>query len=109
MSPKFVCLSTTPEQFLDLNLLDEAFKVKTAFIVKTVSTAYNESKEPEKEKANEIFAQEVNEMAKNHLTYICFHTYLNQIREHKFKDLNILPVLELIAKVFALNELTADC
>lgn len=56
--------------------MDEVFRVKTAFTVKSVSTAYNQSQEPEKEKANEIFAQEVNEMAKIHLKYICFHTYL---------------------------------
>jgi hypothetical protein len=48
-------------------------------------------------------------MAKTHLKYVCFRTYLTSIREHKFTDPNILPVLELIAKVFALNELTTDC
>jgi hypothetical protein len=66
-------------------------------------------KEPEKEKANEIFAQQVNDMAKVHLKYVAFNTFLVKIREHKFKDSNILPQLELVAKVFALNELTADC
>ena len=48
-------------------------------------------------------------MAKTHLKYVCFRTYLTSIREHKFTDPNILPVLELIAKVFALNELNTDC
>lgn len=109
LSTNCVCLGITPEHFLDLNNLDEAFKVKTAFLCKTVSTAYNASKEPEKEKANDIFAAEVNEMAKTHLKYVAFHIYISKIREGKFKDHKILPIMELVGKVFALNELTTDC
>lgn len=109
LSDKFVCLGSSKEHFLNLKNLDEAFKVKASFVIKQVFTAYTESKEPEKEKANEIFAQQVNDMAKVHLKYVAFNTFLVKIREHKFKDPNILPQLELVAKVFALNELTADC
>ena len=57
LSPTFVCLGIKPDHFLDLNLLDEAMKVKIAFIIKNVYTDYTESKEPEKEKANDLFAQ----------------------------------------------------
>lgn len=48
-------------------------------------------------------------MAKLHLKYVAFNTFLVKIRSHKFSDPNILPQLELVAKVFALSELTADC
>lgn len=57
LSDKFVCLGASKEHFLNLQHLDEAFKVKTCYVIKQVFTAYTESKEPEKEKANEIFAQ----------------------------------------------------
>jgi len=80
LSDKFVCLGSSKEHFLNLKNLDEAFKVKTCFVIKQVFTAYTESKVPEKEKANEIFAQEVNEMAKLHLKYVAFNTFLVQIR-----------------------------
>ena len=109
LANKTVCLGSTPESYLDLEFLSKALKVKTSFIIKTVFTAYNESKDPEKEKANEIFAKEVNEMAKTHLIYVAFRTFVTRIREHKFRDANILPHMELIAKVFALHELTNDC
>ena len=109
LATNFICLGTTPEHFMNLTNLDEALKVKTCFILKTVFTAYMESQAPEKIKANELFAHEVNDMARQHLKYVAFSTFLTKIREHKFKDPNIMPHLELIAKVFALNELTTDC
>ena len=109
MATNFICLGSTPEHFLNLNNLDEALKVKTCFVLKDVFTIYTESTAPEKVKANELFAQEVNDMARLHLKYVAFSTFLKKIREHKFQDSNILPHLELIAKVFALNELTTDC
>jgi len=92
-----------------LKFLSQALKVKTSFIVKGVYTAYMESKEPEKEKANDLFAQQVNEMAKAHLKYVAFVTFLAKIHEHVFKDANILPLMELVAKVYALADLCGDC
>lgn len=56
LSDKFVCLGSSREHFLNLKHLDEAFKVKACYMIKQVFTAYTESKEPEKERANEIFA-----------------------------------------------------
>jgi hypothetical protein len=56
LANKTVCLGSTVDCFLNLKFLNKALKVKTSFIVKTISSAYLESKEPEKEKANDLFA-----------------------------------------------------
>jgi len=48
-------------------------------------------------------------MAKQHLKYAVLKIYLNAIEAHKFQDANIKPQLILLAKVFALDELTTDC
>jgi hypothetical protein len=42
-------------------------------------------------------------MSKNHHTYMSFLIYRKVIENHQFKDLNIKPVLLLLAKVFALK------
>jgi hypothetical protein len=48
-------------------------------------------------------------MAKCHLKYSAFATFVKAFRTESFKDKNILPAMELLAKVFALSELTTDC
>jgi hypothetical protein len=52
----FVCKAQSAKDFLDLAAIDEAFKVKTAFLARTVTKAYTASFGSEKEKANDLFA-----------------------------------------------------
>jgi len=41
---------------MDMDVLEKAFAVKTAFLVSTTTAAVEESKQPLKAKLNEIFA-----------------------------------------------------
>lgn len=79
--------------------------VNAAMQLMKVVTLLESSQEPEVVKQNELFADDVQRLAKLHLKYIIFMMARNRIATYPFKDQNIKPILELIASIYALKEL----
>lgn len=69
---------------------------------------YNESKLPTKMKDNETFYQAKNNMTMAHLKYLQLHLFRTNCKEAQFKDSRNMHLLELIAKVYCLEQLLED-
>lgn len=61
-----------------------------------------------KEKENELFAIGVKKMVEVHITYQMFLMAKDRFENGEFKDANIRPVLELVLKVYAVNQLMSE-
>lgn len=58
---------------------------------------------------NEIFAEDLIMMSKNHMLYLSFVIFRDAIEAHQFKNPNSKANLLLLAKIFALKQLQIDC
>ena len=67
-----------------------------------------QSNEPEKIKINDLFAQNITRMSKCHMWYLTFLMAKDNVAQHEFKDPNVKATLEMIMKIFALNQLMQD-
>lgn len=48
-------------------------------------------------------------MSTSHMLYLCFLQYKRRVKRFEFKDESTKNILLLLAKVFALKQLTKDC
>lgn len=64
--------SRTIEEFLSWEHLEKAMATRSLFIVDETHRLLKESKAPSKTRQNELFALEVQRMARTHLVYILF-------------------------------------
>lgn len=55
------------------------------------------------EKTNDIFASEIVSLVKAHMMYLSFVIFRSTIETTKFEDKNILPILQMLAKIFVLK------
>ena len=109
---KLCCLKPTGidsvEAFSSLDHLETALAVRAAYWVQKVVTDLSTSKEPEKVKINDLYAQNITRMSKCHMWYLTFLMAKENIRNHTFKDPNVKSTIELVMKIFALNQLSQD-
>ena len=70
--------------------------------------AINKSDQPTKVVINELYAQDIIRMSKFHMLYLTYMMAKENITKTTFKDPNVKSLLELIMRVFALNELMQD-
>lgn len=96
------------EEFQSLDFLEHTLKVRSAFFIKMTSDLLDESKEKDVVKQNELFAPEVQKMAKYHLIYIMFLFTRTTSDKFAFKDLRINGVVAIVLRVFALKQLQED-
>jgi hypothetical protein len=66
------------------------------------------SKLSQKEKTNEVFSLEVEKMVRHHLTYVMYMMALEIVQKNEFKDNKCREVLELVIKVYAINQIMSD-
>lgn len=78
-------------------------KVRSAHHLETVYNLLEQSKASEKEKQNELYALDIQKMAKYHLIYLMFLISRNSYKDHKFTDTRIPSILDIVLKVFALK------
>ncbi len=78
-------------------------KVRSAFYLESTTGLLEESKEKDVVKQNELFAPEVQKMAKYHLIYIMFLFTRTTSAKATFKDSRINGVIEIVLQVFALK------
>lgn len=98
----------TLDEFLELGHLETALKVRAAYHVSDVLTKMAESKEKKKVKINDLFAQDLLMASRAHMMYLSFYIYRKESQYRAFNDSNIRPLLILMAKIFALKQLTLD-
>ena len=96
------------EAFSSLDHLETALAVRAAYWVQKVVTDLKTSKEPEKVKINDLYAQNITRMSKCHMWYLTFLMAKENIRNHTFKDPNVKSTIEQVMKIFALNQLSQD-
>ena len=69
---------------------------------------YNASDAPSKVKDNDLFYAAKNAMTKAHLKYLQFHLFWEACKEAQFSDPRILKQMELVGKIYCLDELLGD-
>lgn len=99
---------TTVEECLDMDVLSRALQAQAAQLIKETVKAYNESTQPIKSKDNELFAQPKLMMIRAHLTFVQFHIFKTAVANLKLKDEKIRQHLEVLVKIFALDNLIKD-
>ena len=69
---------------------------------------YLASKADAKEKDNDLFYSAKNNMTQAHLKYVTFAIYRQRCQDAQFADQNISKLMDLVGKVFILQELLED-
>jgi len=71
-------------------------------------TDYNASTASIKVKDNDLFYQAKINMTKAHLKYLQFHLFRKSCEDQQFRDPRNTKLMELVGKVFCLQELLED-
>lgn len=71
-------------------------------------TRFSTSKEKKKTKVNELFAVDLIAMSRAHMLFICFQYFRDAIENKEYANPNSKVVLILLARIFALKQLTLD-
>lgn len=100
--------ASTVAEFLDADHIQRALATRSAYLIKRTLTTLTESKAPSKTKQNELFAIEVNRMARTHIVYIMYERARNNIAKKNLKDENLKSVLNSLLANFALKELISE-
>ncbi len=82
--------------------------IRAAVQIRELFQNLADSKASKVEKANDLFAPEIVSLVRAHMLYLSFTIFRNTIETTEFKDNRILPILILLAKIFALKQLTID-
>ena len=98
----------TIEEFLDIDILDLALQARACNMIQSTMADYNASDAPTKVKDNDLFYSAKNAMTNAHLKYLQFHLFWSACKEKQMRDPRILEVMELIGKIYCLDELLQD-
>ncbi len=82
--------------------------IRAAYKVKSTMTKLFTSKHSENENINSVYSLEVIQMAHAHIMYVTFKNFLTHLESHAYKCPKVKENLVLLAKVYALHELTLD-
>jgi hypothetical protein len=99
----------TVDEFLELGHLDKCLAIRAAFIVREVVKNLAKKDIKKKVAMNDLYAVDLLQMSKSHHLYMSFVIFVRSIENRQFKCPNIKPLLLLLAKIFALKQLTLDC
>ena len=100
--------ATSVEEFLSLEHLEKAMATRSLFVINQTYLLLTESKAPSKTKQNELFALEVQKMARTHLCYILFKISRQRVESYPFVDAKVKVPLELLVKIFAVKQIMKD-
>ena len=93
----------TIENFIQLQHLDDALAIRAAYHINDVTHKLNDSKADKKTTFNDLYAQDIFNMARSHMLYMSFAIYREVVETTQFKDLRVRPLLLLVARIFALK------
>lgn len=77
-------------------------------MIQSTMRDYNASDAPSKVKDNDLFYQAKNEMTRTHLKYLQIHIFRSQVQQANFTDARNTALMELIGKIYCLEELLND-
>lgn len=103
-----VCGAKTAQDFFDLNLLEEALEVRAIHLILSCMELLKDSNAPEKTKQNDLFTMELQAMTSAHFKLITFIIFKNNYARHQFKSQNIMKHIELLQRIYCLNEIMED-
>ena len=86
---------------MDLEKLDQALAVRAGFRIKYTRGMMKASKEPEVEKINSIYSQDIVAMAQAHIMFVAFKIFRETI--DKIKCPNTRLHLNNLARLYALH------
>ena len=93
------------EEFLSIENLTNCLAIRAVFHIKEVAELIKESKTEQKVWINELFATDIEKMTRAHLILSMFVSSVRVIAGHSFKDKNIMQVLDLVNKIFAVKHI----
>jgi len=73
------CAAKTIEQMSDLNILQEALQVRSAYYANETFKKLNSSNASENEKTNNLFAVDIISMTRAHILYVTFKNFKDAI------------------------------
>ncbi len=82
--------------------------IRAAFAVRDVMAKLKTTKAKKLVAVNDLFAQELLAMSKAHHTFMSFLIFKEQIANMQFKCPNVKPIMNLLARIFALKQLSLD-
>jgi len=103
-----VSQAKTVVEFTQMDHHDLCMAISTSAQLKRIAELMNKSEASTKTKENEIFALDVQRLTRLHIKYALFFMARERLSASNFKDKNILGILELLTKIFALKELQQD-
>ena len=93
---------------MNLDILDLALQARACNMIQSTMSDYNASSSPNKVKDNDEFYQAKNEMTRVHLKYLQLHIFRTACRENQFRDARNTALMDLIGKIYCLQELLED-
>ena len=102
------CPAKTVDDFLDLDMIERSLITRAAAYVSQTTELFRESKASLNEKNNDLFALDVDRMIKAHMIYQMFLMMRDRMNKWEFKDPNIMPVFQLLLKIFAVKDLLTE-
>jgi Zn-finger nucleic acid-binding protein len=103
-----VSVAKTTAEFSEIDHLHRAMASRAAAKVKDVMTRFNSSKDKKKTKLNDKFAVDLIAMSRAHMLYLSFVFFRDSIEAKTYQNPKSKEVLYLLAKVFALKQLSLD-
>ena len=100
--------ASTVDEFLSWDHLVKTMATRSLVLVAQTSKLLTESTQSSKTKTNELFALEVQKMAKTHLCYILFIMTKSRIETYPFVDAKVRIPLDILAKIFAVKQILKD-
>lgn len=94
--------------FTNLDTLDLAIQARACHLINITLDGYQASQEPTKKKDNELFQQAKLEMVKAHMKCLQMRMSRSMIDQYKGSDAKVKYYLELVQKIFALDQLIED-
>lgn len=76
----------TVEEFLSWEHIEKAMAARSLCVLDATHNLIKNSKAPSKTRQNELFALEIDKMAKTHLCYQFFKMSKDRVLNHNFKD-----------------------
>ena len=97
-----------PEDFITWDHLTKALTTRAAYFIRETRNLMKSDNSDKKTQENEVYALELQILAKYHLNYVLFEMAKKRVTTHKFVDENIRFPLETLVKLFAVKQLVDD-
>ena len=98
----------TVEDFSEIDILDRALQARVCNLISSTMKDYYASTSSNKVKDNDLFYQAKINMTKAHFKYLQFCLFRKQCEEYQFKDPRNTQLMELVGKIYCLQELLED-